>query len=285
MMKNISIIASITEHAIQLAEIREQESDQVIQRTHFYPFNAWLPADKLFRQWTDAVLEFSNGAAIRLLIIAIPGPFDYQNGVSYIHKNRHLHTSYGISLRNIFSLGCEIPENVIFFFNDAACALAAETCGQDLSDQTILGIFIDHGFGAAWQVREEITDANLWGADFLAGKVDDYLSLRWFKTAYFNRVGLNLNVHQLNRCPTPTTRTLWNEFVFMLADYVKEISQTKKFDTLVISGSLGTTKPDIVDKLRRKLQRHNCNINIRKASLKRDVQLIGAFELYKKRYH
>ncbi|HRP57404.1 hypothetical protein, partial [Agriterribacter sp.] len=58
--------------------------------------------------------------------IAMPGPFDYEKGISYItglHKYEYL---YGLNVKELLAAELNIPLGNIRMMNDAAAYLAGE---------------------------------------------------------------------------------------------------------------------------------------------------------------
>ena len=84
--------------------------------------NNWI---NLIRQGLSKV-ESNNLEGIG---IAMPGPFDYSNGISEIHNVGKYESLFGLNIRYAlaFALKDLVPPKQIRFMNDAQCFLAGET--------------------------------------------------------------------------------------------------------------------------------------------------------------
>lgn len=88
---------------------------------------------------------------------AVPGPFDYANGVSWIgHK---LEALYGVDLRAPLAEGLGLPREAVCFVNDAnAFVLGEWWAGAARGRRRVVGATLGTGLGSAFLADGEIVD-------------------------------------------------------------------------------------------------------------------------------
>jgi glucokinase len=142
------------------------------------------------------------GAAVPLGVsIAMPNPFDYVRGISYMrHKYEYL---YGIELRSKLShaLGCA-PEK-IQFLNDAAAFLIGEIHqGAARGLNRAVGITLGTGVGSAFASGGEIVTegrgvpagGEIWNLSYKDGIVEKFVSTSAIQENYKLRTGIREEV-------------------------------------------------------------------------------------------
>lgn len=103
--------------------------------------------------WVSAIaktLELAD-KEIAGIGIAMPGPFDYYNGISRIHGVNKLEALYGVNIRTELSEGLKIEPSKIRFINDAsAFSIAEASVGRAANFQKVVAITLGTGFGASF---------------------------------------------------------------------------------------------------------------------------------------
>jgi glucokinase len=115
--------------------------------------------------------------------VAIPNPFDYSQGISYMqHKYQYL---YGIDLRIELSKLLRCPPEKISFLNDAAAFLTGEIQqGAGKSVNRVVGITLGTGVGSAFAINGKILangpgvppGGEIWNAPYKDGIVEAFVS-------------------------------------------------------------------------------------------------------------
>jgi glucokinase len=118
---------------------------------------------------------------INRLALAMPGPFDYENGISRIRGLQKYESLYGINVKQYIADALKIDAQNILFRNDAEAFLHGEVvAGLASPHEKVLGFTLGTGMGSAISQRGVTWDAN-WGSDLFGKTIaDDYLSTRWF---------------------------------------------------------------------------------------------------------
>jgi glucokinase len=147
-------------------------------------------SSEIIAAWS-AVIRESIGSQKDLRIgIAMPGPFDYENGISLIKDQGKMKSLFGLSVKNLLSESLKIDSNHIVFSNDAAAFLAGESlAGAGRGFQNSMGLTLGTGLGSAIKIREVVKDGKLWTAPFRDGIAEDYLGTAWFKAYALQKFG------------------------------------------------------------------------------------------------
>lgn len=103
---------------------------------------------ELVRRITRAAADVAEGAVDRIGV-AVPGPFDYANGVSLLtHKLEPLH---GVDLRRELAEALRAPSTAIVFVNDADAFLLGEAwVGAARGHRRAVGVTLGTGLGSAF---------------------------------------------------------------------------------------------------------------------------------------
>ncbi len=128
--------------------------------------------------------------------LAMPGPFDYQAGVSWMqHKLAYL---YGFDLRGALARHFGWTPAKIRFLNDAAAYLMGEIAdGAAHGEGRVVGITLGTGVGSAFGVDGHVVregqgvpaGGEMWNVPYLGGIVEDQISTRAIQKSYRERTG------------------------------------------------------------------------------------------------
>jgi len=146
--------------------------------------------DELLDAWAELVTDLAGGAdEVRGVGIAMPGPFDYREGIAYFEGNGKFECLYGVNVRN--ELKDRVPGRPeVRFLNDAtAFAVGCVATGAAPPCQRLLGLTLGTGLGAAFledgipvvdeRAGEVPPDGSIWHLPFRDTIADDYVSARW----------------------------------------------------------------------------------------------------------
>lgn len=128
--------------------------------------------------------------------LAMPGPFDYQNGISWIkHKMAYL---YGVNVSEALAVPFGWKASQVRFLNDAAAYLLGEVgAGAARGVKRVvcftLGTGVGSGFAEDGRVVTEgkgvPPGGEIWNVPYAGGIVEDRISTRALKAAYKARTG------------------------------------------------------------------------------------------------
>jgi glucokinase len=150
-------------------------------------------AATIFGTWAEALASTMDRIETDHLVgvgFAIPGPFDYRNGISRMeHKFPSL---FGLTIADELGslLGTALPMR---FLNDATSFATGEAwLGQGKGARKVLAVTLGTGFGSAFIddgipviERDDVPEEGcLWYLPFHDGVADDYFTTRWFVRQY-----------------------------------------------------------------------------------------------------
>ena len=138
--------------------------------------------------------------------LAMPGPFDYQAGVSWMqHKLVYL---YGFDLRGALARHFGWAAAKIRFLNDAAAYLKGEiAAGAARGADRVVGITLGTGVGSAFGVGGQVVregrgvppGGEIWNVPYQDGIVEDQVSTRALQKSYRERTGQEREVVAIAR--------------------------------------------------------------------------------------
>lgn len=165
---------------IQAREIHQQTE------VHFPVDARGNPADILDR-WAEAILASVqvSGQPVRSVGMALPGPFDYENGISYIKGLDKYEQLYGYNVKTELSNRLRIQPELIRMKNDATCFLMGERAfGKAKGTDNVVGITLGTGLGSCWAHDGRIEDGDLWCFPYKDSLAEDHISTRWILDQY-----------------------------------------------------------------------------------------------------
>jgi glucokinase len=128
--------------------------------------------------------------------IAMPGPFDYERGVSWMqHKLPYL---YGFDLRHALAARLGRADSEVRFLNDAAAYLLGEiSAGSAQGVNRAVAITLGTGVGSAFAVDGHVMregtgippGGEIWNFPYQGGILEDQISTRAIRQSYKSRTG------------------------------------------------------------------------------------------------
>ncbi len=249
----------------------------------------------ILKSWSDLArqcLSVIKNKSIEGIGIAIPGPFDYSNGISEILNVGKYESLFGLNIRYAlaFALKDFIQPQQIRFMNDAHCFLAGEMWHDSSEDQNVIGLTLGTGFGSAFYKDNRIVDSGngvppggfLFNQPFRNARAENFFNSSWFIQRYFELSGESLeNVESLAQFvqKNDTVLKVFNEFAVNLADFISSFIIEFKAQKLVIGGSISKSSFLFKDILEKELYSRSIKININISNLGEHAALIGAARL------
>ncbi|WP_207435916.1 ROK family protein [Sabulibacter ruber] len=237
---------------------------------------------EIITDWCEVIRQTQgfSGAQAGKIGIAMPGPFDYANGISLIKDQNKYDILYNLNVKELLAEELSMPAAAIRFLNDAACFLLGEVfCGAARGEGQVLGLTLGTGLGSAWCRHGQVQDADLWHAPFKDGIAEEYLSTRWFVGRYQELTGRRVKgVKELaDAAPRDgAARQVFDEFGRNLGQFIEAAVQPTAADVLVMGGNISKAFPLFSGELERHLQKAALPIPIRVAALGEASALIGA---------
>lgn len=229
-------------------------------------------------QWVGTLegsLSSLNGRELKGVGIAMPGPFDYVNGISLLDGVNKYESLYGINIKaaieNRLNFTNDFP---LIFENDAACfGLGEGLVGEGSAFENVIAITLGTGFGASFIQRKKIVkegegvpkNGYLYNVPFKDGIAEDYISSRWLLKKYAELSGTKINevkeiaelaIADKNDIAKEIFKIYGKNLAHCLAPWIKSF----KADCLIIGGSICKASelflPVLIKELRVKNERN-----------------------------
>jgi len=252
-------------------------------RTHV---NSKGSAEEILDAWVKVIEQlFSTFPLIeRKIGIAMPGPFNYEEGICLIKDVDKFESLFNLNLKKLLAEKLQIAGSDILMMNDASCFLKGEVFGGSaVGCNNVIGITLGTGLGSARFHNGEIFDGDLYCSSFKGGTAEDYISNRWFLKRYNETTGRSVkNVKELNEkiSAEPQIKKLFKDFGKNLGEVLYNYAQNHDCETIVIGGNIANSwelffpgTKDILDTLPKKVE-------VKKALLGEEGALIGAASLW-----
>ncbi|GAA4302881.1 ROK family protein [Compostibacter hankyongensis] len=237
-------------------------------------------ADDIIGIWSKTISEAGRGLPVSNIGIAIPGPFDYENGISLIKDQNKYESLYGLDVKTLLAQRLNGSSGDICLRNDAACFLLGETfSGSGRGYEQAIGITLGTGLGTSKFRDGQACDAGLWKAPFKDSMAEDYLSTRWFVKRFFELTGREVSgVRELSGQAgrDPNVKAVFDEFGKNLALFVKHFIRKETPQVVIMGGNIMQAYAFFESILKEDISREFPGVAIRKAAFGEEAALIGA---------
>ena len=292
MNKNIAIGTDIGGSHISCAAI-DLVSGKIIRNTLTErSVDNQAQANTIIGTWTQAlsaVLEKVPFENVKGIGFAMPGPFDYVKGISYIRGVAKYENLYGINITDAISNSLNVKDGfLIRFMNDASSFAVGEAwAGSAANFNRSLSITLGTGFGSAFiRNRIPIVDGPevpklgcIYHLPFKDGIADDYFSTRGLLSRYKKLTGKELDGVKELAALAGTEKAVTDLFIdfgenagLFLAPWLNKF----KAEILVIGGNISHAYNLFGDAFEIRLKKENCFCKVAISKLKEDAALLGS---------
>jgi len=239
-------------------------------------------AATILDSWCEVIVDSYQGyeKMAKQIGIAMPGPFDYENGVCLIKEQDKFKSLYQLNLKQELANRLAVSPSTIHFINDAASFLQGEAfAGSASSNKTVLGFTLGTGLGSSICKAGIAIDAALWNTPFLESIAEDYLSTKWFVKRYFQLTGKKLDGVKDLAASVPAdahAQQVFNEFGSNLAQFLMPLIEEHKVDEVILGGNIAQTFTIFAPNLLGTLVQNQVFTPIKTTTLKEHAALIGA---------
>jgi len=236
-------------------------------------------AEVILQSWVDALssLIISSAEDTIKIGIAMPGPFDYKNGISLMKGMQKYDSLYEMNIREILAKRLGISGEHITFINDAEAFLRGELASGAAADfDRAIGITLGTGLGSTSNCKGEVVDVNRAFTPFLDSVAEEYISTRWFLKRYKELTGMEAkHVEELLALAEPAVKeALFEEFSTNLAAFLDDFIANEDPQVLVVGGNIARCWDHFIDKVKAKVS--NKSVVIRQSKMWEDAALVGA---------
>lgn len=254
-----------------------------IQKEHSIRKAIHSQADKctIISDWAQAMKTCLEKSKINkpVIGIAMPGPFDYENGISLMQGQNKYDALYKVNVKEALSQALGNPD--IRFINDAAAFLQGEVFHNQLTTKSrILGITLGTGLGSAvWKKGLKAFDADLWDTPYKGKIFEEYMVTRFLVNRFEELTGKKergfkeiIEKHK----NTAEFTILINEYAEHIADFLYFFSEKYQSKHFIIGGSISKAWDIITEGRAELFAPYEINIG----EIGEEAALIGAGTLF-----
>ena len=256
------------------------------------PVDNQAPANVIIGAWSEAlssVLKKVPREQVKGIGFAMPGPFDYVKGISYIRGVAKYENLYGINISDAVSVNLGIQDGfLIRFMNDASSFAVGEAWqGSASGFNRSLSITLGTGFGSAFiSDRIPIVDGPevpklgcIYHLPYKDGIADDYFSTRGLLSRYNKLTGKELSgVKELSALAVTDkqVRELFIDFGDNAGMFLAPWLKIFRAEILVIGGNISHAYNLFGEVFEERLRKENCFCRVAISKLKEDAALLGS---------
>lgn len=296
MRANISIGVDIGGSHISCAAV-DTEKREIISGSFFEQEvdNHALPGT-IIRTWGETMMntiDYVGWGRIKGIGFAMPGPFDYVNGISLFSGETHKYEkTYGLNVKEALKKFLKNPSIKIRFVNDAAAFAIGEAWSGKASDKsksvaitvgTGLGSgFIENGFPVTEGVNVP-KDGFIWDLPYKESVADNYFSTRGIVNHYYLLTGkkvdgakeVALYAENNNMDAKRVFQVFGEELAKLLAPWLEKFGA----ETLVVGGNISKAFIFFEPAMKHVFNSMNNRIVVRKSELQDKAQILGSSRL------
>lgn len=252
--------------------------------------NSLAEAEEIITNWCDLINAcFANvDISEKKIGIAIPGPFDYDKGISLMSNQDKFDSLYRLNIKERLANVLGLPLGNIRFVNDAASFLQGEVFAGAARDySSVLGLTLGTGLGSSLYQNGIVTDADLWQSPFNGGIAEDYLCSRWFVERYEAMTGKSIaGVKDLVELSgsDPRIKEIFVEFARNLADFIRPVAHKHQTELVVIGGNISNAFELFLKELNDLLKSNEIFVKVEISHLKENAALLGAASCWEAKY-
>ncbi|MCL8536359.1 ROK family protein [Chryseobacterium gallinarum] len=264
---------------ITLAQV-SAEKREIISSTYVREHvNSFDDRETIFSAWVSAIKKAAQdlNKDDLLIGIAMPGPFDYENGISLMQQGKFIDI-YQINIKNELAGRLAISKDQIHFVNDAAAFMEGEVFGGCVQGfQKVFGVTLGTGLGTTFYNGELATDEDLWDSPFKKSICEDYLATRWFVNYYAELTGEQISgTKDLLDKPVEIQTRIFDEYADSFSEFIVKYVDHYKPEVLVIGGNIAKAYPYFEKRFTENLAKNNISLPVRISAIFEDAAILGA---------
>ena len=239
--------------------------------------------------WQKAIEKSGKlvGMKPNRLGISMPGPLDYEKGISLISGQDKYEALFGLNIKELLATRLDFSITQISFINDAVAFLKGEILGGSArGGKNVIGLTLGTGLGSAKSLNnKEAMDADLWKMPFKESIAEEYISTRWFVKRYLEKTSNKVDnvkaLYALAESGNIPALEVFQEFGFNLGEFLQLfIAMEGEIDTVVLGGNIAKTANLFTGEVLKVLG-SGSKVAIKQAILGEDAALIGAAGIWK----
>jgi len=259
-------------------------------------FDSNLPTAEVMDFWENAIrtlLEKSEVGKLSGIALAVPGPFDYDDGTCWIKDQDKYENFYGLNIKDLlrerFDFDLDFP---IVFENDATSFGKGEVYkNMENLPKNVMAITLGTGLGACFIENGKIvstgftvpTNGEIWDLPYKNGIAEDAVSLRGLLSNYQNLSGIQANngleLYILAINGDKKALEAFQLFGEDLAEIVLPWLNSFNANMLVIGGKIANAGDLFLNSFREKAKQSGIEIELILSTNNETTALLGAASL------
>jgi glucokinase len=221
--------------------------------------------------------------------IAMPGPFDYERGISYIKGLGKYEALYGLNVKDLIAKKLGIASRQVRLKNDAGCFLHGEVlAGAAQQFEHVIGLTLGTGIGTARYHAGTAEDADLWRLPYRDSFIEEYLATRWFLKRYNELTGKN--AHDVKALVSiyntdPVVKEIFDEFADHLTEFLVEFIRMDNPEIIVMGGNISNAYAFFLPRVIKNLNQRSIDVPIKRAMLGEHAAMLGVATCWSEKIH
>lgn len=292
--QHISIGVDIGARHVSCAALDLGRGETVTGSDSRLSLDSFADADAILDTWSRALestLSRIDPGQLAGIGFAMPGPFDYRNGISRMeHKYPRLN-GRDIAAELRARVGID-GETRVRFMNDAtAFAVGEAWLGKGSCCRRVVAVTLGTGLGSAFiedgipvVAGEDVPpEGALWRLPFRYGNADQFFTTRWFVKAHADRLGGNVSgakeVADLAENGDETARAIFERFGTKFSGFLAPWLKGFGAEVLVLGGRITRAYRFFGPVLEEGLRSGGVDIPIKISEKKETLAMTGAARL------
>lgn len=255
--------------------------EETYQRRHVDAFGSM---ELIIAEWAAVIRSsfLAAGLPVSMIGIAMPGPFDYDEGISLLKDQGKFINLYQQNVGVLLADKLNICPKQIKWMNDASCFLQGEILGKlEFANKKVLGFTLGTGFGSSIFSEGSIVDADMWQMPYKDSIAEDYTATRWFTGRYYELSGRKIaNVKEL--LDLAIAVEIFAEFSENFSEIIAMGIEKYHPEAIIIGGNIAQSHDRFLTSIINRLRRNGYNIPITIADRGESAAMIGAAGIWKK---
>lgn len=201
-------------------------------------------ADEILSIWISTIKEVLSKSPIPVdqIGFAMPGPFDYEQGICLIKGFNKYESLYGMNIKQLLSEALTVNADNIRFRNDAEAFLAGELYGGSAKGyRDAIGITLGTGLGSAVSHNGITNDAELSVTVYGGQIIEELVSTRGLQRIYFELSGKKVKDAKELAGLVERDKHAFNSFALFgehLTWFLEKFIKAESPDVLVVGGNI-----------------------------------------------
>ncbi|MDD3738266.1 MAG: ROK family protein [Lentimicrobiaceae bacterium] len=244
-------------------------SDKILSKTKVEAdIDNKAEADVIINKWSSVIEKCFNKTenCSNIVCVAIPGPFDYANGIGLYEGNDKYPLLKDVNIKQKLEQSLSKYDIEVRFVNDAlAFAISEANTAEAKAISKTIVLTLGTGFGSAFMDNglpvlegETVPEHGcLWYIPFKSGIADDYFSTRWFETSYYHVSGVEIEgVKMLNNLAQKdiVAKSVFEKMGTNLAEFLHPHIKQFGAEQIILGGNIAKANelflPSFVEKLK-----------------------------------